>query len=85
MDFPSIPVARVLMLPLCGRDVQRQVAHLHVPVELLHQLPLLLLGYVNLLHVVPEVHVFEGRKLFSLQEKIIFSKIWEIKRRQLIK
>lgn len=44
----------------------KQVAYLHVSVEFLHELLLLLLGHINLLHVVPEVHVLEGGKLFSL-------------------
>lgn len=56
-----------VMLPLCGRAAQRQrVIYLHVSVDFLHELLLLLLGHINLLHVVPEVHVLEGRKLFSL-------------------
>lgn len=60
----------VLMLPLCGGRVlqQRGVTYLHVSVDFLHELLLLLLRYVHLLHVVPEVHVLEGRKLLSLQE-----------------
>lgn len=50
--------------------IKPQLTHLHVSVELLHELLLLLLAYEHLLHVVPEVHVLEGGQLFPLQNKI---------------
>lgn len=42
-------------------------AYLYVSVDFLNELLPLLFCHVNLLHVVPEVHVLEGRKLFSLR------------------
>lgn len=46
---------------------------LHIPVDLLHELLLLLLSYIHLLHVVPEIHVLKGRKLLSLWKSNTFS------------
>lgn len=54
--------------PPCGQALRLQPTHLHVPVDFLHELLLVLLCHVDLLHVVPEVHVFEGGKLLHLQE-----------------
>lgn len=61
-------LAAVLLLPPCGRGVQQHIAHLHVSVDFLHELFLLLLSHINLLHVVPEVHVLKSRKLLFLYE-----------------
>lgn len=44
-------------------------SYLHIPVQLLHELLLLLLGDINFLHVVSEVHVLEGRELLDLRKK----------------
>lgn len=58
--------------------------HLHIPVELLHELFFLLLGYIHLLHVVSEVLVLKCRELFFLKEKNSLSSADGIQRRGIL-
>ena len=45
------------------------ISYLHIPIQFFHNLLLLLISYINFLHVVSEVHVLEGREFLALRNK----------------